>query len=74
MVERKARRILLVLGDRVFEVEHDRVGAVDVRVFDQPGLLRVHEHHRAAQAELFRFRAGDHLISPPQGYGPSASR
>ena len=64
VVEAEAGHILLVLGNSVFEVQHDGVGLVDVRVLDEAGLLRIQEHHRAAQALLVRII---HRMAPPQG-------
>ena len=61
MVEAEAGGVLLTLRDGVLQVEHDGVGAVDVGILDEAGLLRVHEHHGATQAVLLRLRASDVL-------------
>ena len=54
MIEREARRILLVLRDGILEVEDDAVHTVDVGILDESRTLRIHEHHRAAQTEPLR--------------------
>lgn len=67
VIQGEARRVLLVFGNGVLKIEHDGVAAIDISVLNQSRLLRVHEHHRAAQAETFRLRAFDHWITPPHG-------
>ena len=64
VVQAEAGDVLLVLGHSVLEVQHQGVSLIDVGVFDQTGLLRIQEHHRAAQALLVRII---HRMAPPQG-------
>ena len=67
VIQGEAGGVLLILRHRVLQIQHDAVAAVDVGVLDEARLLRVHEHHGAAQPETFRFRSRDHLTAPPQG-------
>ncbi|MPM75291.1 hypothetical protein SDC9_122283 [bioreactor metagenome] len=72
-VEREARRVLLVLGHRVFKVDHQGVRAVDIGILEQAQPLGIEKHHRAARAlqpfpDLF-----GHLMAPPQGKAASGS-
>ena len=64
VIQAETGDILLVLGDSVLEVQHQGVGLIDVGVLDEAGLLRIQEHHRAAQALLVRII---HRMAPPQG-------
>ena len=64
VVQAEAGHVLLVLGHSVLQVQHQGVGFIDVRVLDEAGLLRIEEHHRAAQALLVGIV---HRMAPPQG-------
>ena len=64
VVQAEAGHVLLVLGHSVLQVQHQGVGLIDVRVLDEAGLLRIEEHHRAAQALLVGIV---HRMAPPQG-------
>ena len=64
VIQAETGNIFLVLGHSVLQIQHQGVGLIDVRVLDQAGLLRVEEHHRAAQALLVGIV---HRMAPPQG-------
>ena len=64
VIQAETGDILLVLSDSILEIQHQGVGLIDIGVFDQTGLLRIQEHHRAAQALLVRII---HRMAPPQG-------
>ena len=67
VVEGETRRVLLLHGYRVLEIQHDRVGTVYVRVLDQAGLLCVEEHHAPAKSFLVRIFSRVHFTAPPHG-------
>ena len=64
VVQAEAGHILLVLSDSILKIQHQGIGLIDVLVLDEAGLLRIEEHHRAAQALFVRII---HRMAPPQG-------
>ena len=64
VIQAETGNIFLVFGHSVLQIQHQGVGLIDVRVLDEAGLLRIEEHHRAAQALLVRII---HRMAPPQG-------
>ena len=67
MIEREARRILLVLRHRILKVENNAVHTVDIGILNQARTLRIHEHHRTAETESLRSWSWNHWTAPPHG-------
>ena len=64
MVQGIAGRILFLFGYRIFQIQHDGIGSVNVRILDEARLLAVQEHHASAKALHIRMT---HTIAPPHG-------
>ena len=53
VVDQHTSRVLFGHGDRVLQVEHQRVGTVNMCVAHHAGVVARNEHHGAAQSLLF---------------------
>ena len=69
MIKGVAGSVFLALCYCVFEVQHDRIGSVNIGILDQAGFLAIEEHHAPAKS----LQVWIHLMAPPQGKLPVMS-